>query len=70
MTGGWKDEKFDAHYGKGNWEVVWIDDARKDFITDEGFKTAIARSAEEEQEDHRASITLEMSDGSKVEKKL
>lgn len=30
MGSTWKHDLYDAHFGKGNWELVWIDDPRTD----------------------------------------
>lgn len=26
----WKHENYNAHFGEGNWELVWIDDPKGD----------------------------------------
>lgn len=72
MMAEWKHDLYDAHFGEGNWELVWIDDVKhpNDSGFDEAIKLAKKLDAEGKQQDKRARVTLEMTDGSTIEKKF
>lgn len=52
MTSDWKHENYNAHYGVGAWELVWVDDPKTHPGLTEAFRlNQLQRPAEEQQEE-------------------
>lgn len=69
LTSDWKHENYDAHFGVGNWELVWIDDPKKSPELDAAIELLKALPKNEALADHeatRAGATVTFSDGSQV----
>lgn len=52
ITSDWKHENYNAHYGAGNWELVWVDEPKSHLGLTEAFRlNQLQRPAEEQQEE-------------------
>ena len=64
ITSNWKHEKYDAHFGKGNWKLEWVSDP----LNHEGCKAAFDKNVELAKagkptviEENMPSVTVELS---------
>lgn len=50
ITSNWKHDKYNAHFGEGNWELIWVDDPKNDPRIDAALtlNKALSESAKQE----------------------
>lgn len=69
ISSDWKHENYNAHFGAGNWELVWIPDPRRSPELDAAIALHKALPSEQSKADHeatKAGATVTFDDGSSV----